>query len=95
MGKKNFGNVVQDNVEAPVAARRASRPTPVTKRQPKFKLILNDENATKRTFYIREDIGQMFERACFEGNIDKGALVNVALKEWLEKNEGRTEFDII
>lgn len=95
MGKKNFGSVVTENVEKPVAERRASRPVQVVKKQPKFKIVLNDDNASKRTFYIREDIGQLFDRAAFEGNIDKGALVNVALKEWLEKNEGRTEFDMI
>lgn len=95
MAKKNFGTVVQESVEAPVMERRASRPAPVAKKQPKFKILLNDENASKRTFYIRDDISQMFDRASFEGNIDKGALINVALQEWLTKNEGRTEFDKI
>lgn len=95
MAKKNFGTVVQESVEAPVKERRASRPAPIIKKQPKFKIVLNDDNASKRTFYIRDDISQMFDRASFDGNIDKGALINVALKEWLEKNEGRTHFEMI
>lgn len=95
MAKKNFGNVVQESVEVPVMERRASRQAPVAKKQPKFKIALNDDNASKRTFFVRDDIGQLFDRAAFEGNIDKGALLNVALKEWLEKNDGRTEFNAI
>lgn len=94
MAKKNFGAVVQESVAEPVKEHKAAMPV-IVKKQPKFKIVLNDENASKRTYYIREDVGQMFDRACFEGNIDKGALINVIMKEWLEKNQGRTQFDMI
>ncbi len=95
MAKKDFGSVVIDNVDTPVKERRASRPAPLpsVKKQPKFKIQLDDTNATKRTFYMRENLGIEFDQFCATARIDKGALLNLMVKEWLEQNKGRVDFE--
>lgn len=65
----------------------------VVKKQPKFKIQLDDTNATKRTFYMRENLGIEFDQFCATARIDKGALLNLMVKEWLEQNKGRVEFE--
>lgn len=95
MAKKDFGKVVTDVVAEPIAKKRAlAAEQPVAgKKLTKFKIQLDDTNATKRTFYMRENLGAEFDLFCAAARIDKGALLNLMVKEWLEQNKGRVEFE--
>lgn len=96
MAKKDFGKVVTDVVAEPIARKRAqaAEQPVVGKKLAKFKIQLDDTNATKRTFYIRENLGIEFDQFCATARIDKGALLNTMVKEWLEQNKGRVEFEV-
>ena len=86
-------------VEKAQSSRSKIKPTKaedkavVGKKQSKFKILLDDTNATKRTFYMRENLGIEFDQFCATARIDKGALLNIMVKEWLEQNQGRVEFE--
>lgn len=92
MAKKVFSNLVQESVTIPVNKHAESVQPPVRKTT-KFKIKLDDSNATKRTFYIREDLLNEFDLTSATSKIDKGALINLMIKEWLAANKGRTEFE--
>jgi len=94
MAKKQFGNIVDSIVAKPVEEHREhiAQVSP-SQRKPKFKMNLNDDNAMKRTFYIKFDLIDKIEEYAHIHRIDKGALINIALNEWISNNKDRTEFE--
>jgi len=94
MGKKSFGSVAEEVVATPVSEHKKKIEETRTslKSSGKFKIKLDDGNATKRTFYVRNDIGMQFDMYSVSHRVDKGALLNTIIKEWLEANQERTEF---
>lgn len=96
MAKKSFGAVAEEVVATPVAEhkRKIEESHTVSRTSGKVKIKLSDDNATKRTFYVKNEIGMQFDMYSVSHRIDKGALLNTIIKEWLEANQDRTEFPV-